>query len=214
MPQPRRKRDSHRPAIHQRLRIAADAARMLADDGVRGYHTAKRKAAERLGLTDAASLPTNEEIERALLEHLIVFHREAHARRIHRWRSVACDTMEMLHVFNPRAVGAVLSGTVTPFSPVQIHLSSENPESVALFLGELQIPYDQGTRRLRYSGSRFVDAPSFEFHADEVPVELAVLTQTGMREPPLSPIDGRQMRRADQQQLLRLLQETESENDS
>ncbi len=210
MPQPHRKRESHRPAVHQRLRIAADAARMLADDGVRDYQSAKRKAAERLGLGETASLPTNEEIERALREHLVVFHREAFTQRIRKWRAVACQTMEFLQPFSPRAVGAVLSGTITPFSPVQLHLSSDGPEAVALFLSERDIPYNQGTRRLRFGGSRIVDAPSFLFRADDVPVELAVLTQTGMREAPLSPIDGRKMERADHRQLLRLLEETES----
>jgi hypothetical protein len=212
MARPRRNREHHRPAIHQRLRIAADAARMLADDGVRDYQTAKRKAAHRLGLTEAASLPTNEEIERALHEHLVVFHREAYTRRIQKWRAIACQTMEFLHEFSPRAVGAVLSGTITPFSPIQLHLSSDGPEPVADFLYEQGIPYDQKTRRLRFSGSRHVDAPSFLFHAEEVQVELAVLTMTTMREPPLSPIDGRQMRRADHRQLLRLLEESDGEH--
>jgi hypothetical protein len=207
MARPRRNRENHRPAIHQRLRIAADAARMLADDGVRDYQTAKRKAAHRLGLTDCAPLPTNEEIERALHEHLVVFHREAYSRRILKWRSVACQTMEVLQEFSPRAVGAVLSGTITPFSTSQLHLSSDGPEPVAEFLHVQGIPYDQKTRRLRFSGSRHVDAPSFLFRAEDVPVELAVLTMTTMREPPLSPIDGRQMQRADHRQLLRLLQE-------
>ena len=50
----------------RRYRLAREAARLMAESGVRDFHQAKLKAAERLGIHDDASLPRNREIE----EHL------------------------------------------------------------------------------------------------------------------------------------------------
>src|SRR2546429_239040 len=46
-----------------RVRIAAAAARMMAEDGLDDFALAKRKAARQLGAEDTQALPKNEEIE-------------------------------------------------------------------------------------------------------------------------------------------------------
>src|SRR3546814_12206048 len=50
----------------RRRRLAHEAARLMAEGGIRDYHHAKLKAATRLGIHDDASLPRNREIEDAL----------------------------------------------------------------------------------------------------------------------------------------------------
>ena len=52
----------------RRQRLAHEAARLMAEGGIRDYHQAKLKAAQRLGIHDDASLPRNREIEDALRE--------------------------------------------------------------------------------------------------------------------------------------------------
>ena len=49
-----------------RLRIAAAAARLMAEDGIDDFALAKRKAARQLGLGDSQALPANEEVEAQL----------------------------------------------------------------------------------------------------------------------------------------------------
>ena len=49
-----------------RARIAAIAARIMAEDGVEDFAMAKRKAARQLGAGDTQSLPDNAEIESEL----------------------------------------------------------------------------------------------------------------------------------------------------
>ena len=49
----------------RRHRLAHEAARLMAEGGIRDYHQAKLKAASRLGIHDDASLPRNTEIEDA-----------------------------------------------------------------------------------------------------------------------------------------------------
>ena len=60
-------------ARRNRLRIAQEAARLMSEHGIRDFHHAKRKAAERLGIADTQSLPRNAEIEQALREHQRLF---------------------------------------------------------------------------------------------------------------------------------------------
>ena len=57
----------------RRHRLAHEAARLMAEGGIRDYHQAKLKAASRLGIHDDASLPRNTEIEDALREYQRLF---------------------------------------------------------------------------------------------------------------------------------------------
>ena len=55
----------------RRHRLAHEAARLMAEGGIRDFHQAKLKAAARLGIHDDASLPRNREIEDALREYML-----------------------------------------------------------------------------------------------------------------------------------------------
>ncbi|HET6655055.1 MAG TPA: hypothetical protein VFH57_02305, partial [Gammaproteobacteria bacterium] len=133
-----------------RLRIAQEAARILAEEGVRDFLLAKRKATERLGL-DARSrrLPTNREIEDALAEHHRLFNADTHEQHLRELREGACRAMRLLTPFSPRLVGGVLSGLAGEHAPVQLHLFADAPEQVAIHLMNRQIPYELDERRLK-----------------------------------------------------------------
>ena len=62
-----------------RRALAQEAARVMIEQGIRDFLFAKRKAAERFGVTDSAVLPKNTEIEAALREHQRLFGGEAFA---------------------------------------------------------------------------------------------------------------------------------------
>ena len=57
----------------RRSRLATEAARLMAEGGIRDFHQAKLKAAQRLGIRDDASLPRNREIEDALRQYQRLF---------------------------------------------------------------------------------------------------------------------------------------------
>lgn len=179
----------------KRARIATEAARIMAEEGVRDYQMAKRKAVARLDMEEPRHLPTNEEIETALAEHLQLFHGAASARNTLRLRRIAIDAMDFLSSFQPRLVGPVLTGTVTPTTEIQLHVSADAPEQVALFLREHQIPFRLGDRRVRFGGERYKTVPTYSFLADGVTVELSVFDPRSSREAPLSTTDGRPIRR-------------------
>lgn len=193
---------------HKRQRISVEAARIMAEEGVRDFQTAKRKAANRLGVDDAHDLPTNEEIERALQQHLQLFRGKALGHDVRRLRQLALDAMRFLADFEPRLVGAVLSGTVAPETEIQLHLCADTPDDVDLFLREHGIAFRMMERRVRFGGERQQLVPSYRFTADGVTVEAYVFRPQDMREAPLSPIDGRPMQRANVKDIEALLRQS------
>jgi hypothetical protein len=182
----------------ERLRqhIAGEAARVMAEEGLRDYHLAKRKALERLGLPDAKHLPSNQEIEVALKQYLRLFHAERHSRNLYTLRRLALEAMRFLEIFQPRLVGAALNGTVTAASGIELHVTADTPEEFALWLREHAVPFEQSERRLRFGGDRYASLPSYRFLADKTPIEVCVFNRRGARETPLSPVDGKPMKRA------------------
>jgi hypothetical protein len=178
-----------------RLRISREAARIMAEEGVHDFHAAKRKAAERLNLPEAGQLPSNQEIELALTEHLQLFHAKELPLILQHLRHVAIEVMRLLERFEPRLVGALLSGNVTRFTEIQLHLSADSPELVAFFLQEHGVPYEETSKRLRFGGERSEIVPVYGFLAGDVPVEVSVFSPTAAREAPLSPVNGRPMKR-------------------
>jgi len=66
---------------HMRARIAAVAARIMAEDGIEDFATAKRKAARQLGAGDTQSLPDNDEIESELRVYQSLYQGEEQRER-------------------------------------------------------------------------------------------------------------------------------------
>jgi hypothetical protein len=101
-----------KPKLQQmRTRIAAAAARLMAEDGVEDFALAKRKAARQLGAEDTQSLPKNEEIEAELRAYQSLYQGEEQRERIQYLRRCALDAMQLLERFRPYLAGPVLSGT-------------------------------------------------------------------------------------------------------
>ena len=120
-----------------RLVLARESARIMAEHGIDDFLLAKRKAAERLGVSDHAALPGNQEIETALSEHLRLFTGQIHEDHLQNLRGVALDTMRDFDQFQPKLAGPVLNGTATPHSDITLHLFSDPAELVAMTLQPL-----------------------------------------------------------------------------
>ncbi|TDR41710.1 hypothetical protein DFR29_110193 [Tahibacter aquaticus] len=180
----------------QRQRIAAEAARLISELGLRDYHQAKLRAAQRLGIQDERHLPRNTEIENALREYQRLFGGEDRLDYLRALRQCAVEAMQFFHAFEPRLVGAVLEGTADQYSAVCLHLFCDNPEALALFLDENGIPYEQIERQLRWSAEEIERVDAYRFSADDMPLDLTLLPLDALRQAPLDRIDGKPMRRA------------------
>ncbi len=183
-------------AAQTRRRIAVEAARLIAEQGLRDFHSAKIKAAAQLGLGESTALPRNSEIEEALREHQRLFQSVAQPSALARLRETAVEAMRFLNRFEPRLVGAVLEGTADAYSAVCLHLFTENEDDVAVFLGDQRIPFEQQDRMMRLDATANILLPVFLFSAADTAVDLTVFPLDGLRRPPLDRISERPMRRA------------------
>jgi hypothetical protein len=184
-------------ADNLRRALAQEAARLMAEHGIRDFLVAKRKAAERLGVTDgSALLPKNSEIEEALAAHQRLFGGSSHLEALTAQRRAALSAMRYLQEFEPRLVGAVLAGTATEHSDVQLHLFADTLESVTLKLLDEGVPHELTERRVKLNAERIRAFPGVRFAMDEQAIEATVFPTDGIRQAPVSPVDGRPMRRA------------------
>ena len=191
-----------------RDRIAQEAARLMVEEGVRNYYTAKRKAALRVGAPDTRNMPRNTEVQAALQSHQKLFHGDSQIARARELRVSALEAMRFFEQFEPRLVGSVLTGTAGPFSDINLHLFTDAPEEVYLYLLENHIPFAADQRRLRISRSRTIEYPVLRFMAGDHSIEAIVFPRDGLRQAPCSPLDGKPMQRAGMGTVTRLLEST------
>ncbi len=189
-----------------RYLLAHEAARILAEEGVQNFRFAKRKAAERLGFdVRSLHLPTNLEVEQALAEHQRLFRADSQVEHIRQLREIAREAMRMLNGFDARLVGPVLAGTASDHAIIYLHVFSDVPEHVAIFLMEKHIPYEVSARKLKTGAGVQHEYPVYRFVAGNTSIELTVFRVDGIREAPASPLDGKPMRRASLREMDALL---------
>jgi hypothetical protein len=199
-------RKQNSDSIRARQVVAQEAARIIVNHGVRDYRLAKQKAAERLGVNGRGSLPGNAEVEAAIAEHLQIFGGEAHDNLLRLMRTAAISAMEMLAEFSPRLVGPVLAGTADENSAVNLHVFADSVEMIAMEIGARGIQFRAYERRLKTRRGQIEMYAGFEFsHCNET-VQATVFPIDGIRQAPMSPIDGRPMRRVDLNAVQELLQ--------
>ncbi len=191
-----------------RQMVAQEAARIIINQGIRDYRAAKLKAAERLGMSTRGSLPNNAEIERALGEHHLLFGGDSHADLLRTAREAALSAMQMLETFEPRLVGPVLNGTADANSAVNLHVFADSPETVAMQLDSMSVAYRPYERRLKRNRDVTETYAGFEFRHASADVQATVFPVDGIRQAPLSPVDGKPMQRADQRRVEDLLEDT------
>ncbi len=163
-----------------RVRIAAAAARIMAEEGVDDFALAKRKAARRLGAADSEALPANEEIEEELREYLALYRADEHLERILELRRVALDAMRAFERFHPYLTGPVLAGLAGPYAEIELQLFPESTKEVELFLLDRNLPY-AGTDERRYTGDRARPVAILVLDWHGVPLRLSVFDPRDQR---------------------------------
>ncbi|HJR72272.1 MAG TPA: hypothetical protein VJ806_01375 [Luteimonas sp.] len=193
----------------RRHRLAHEAARLMAEGGIRDFHQAKLKAAHRLGIHDDASLPRNREIEDALREYQRLFLGDSLTTGLRTRREAALRALEFFSDFDPRLVGPVLDGTADPNSPVMLQLYTDDADAVPRFLEEHRIPAESRTRHVRLDRERGDVFPVWLFSAEELTFDVTVLPADVLRQAPLASVDEKPMKRASASQLRQMLAEDE-----
>jgi hypothetical protein len=112
-------------------------------------------------------------------------------------RTAALSAMELLGDFSPRLVGPVLLGTAVENSAVNLHLFADSAETIAMEIGDMGIQFRSYERRLKTRRGQIEVYPGFEFsHCNET-IQATVFPIDGIRQAPMTPIDGKPMKRVD-----------------
>jgi len=136
-----------------RARIAAAAARIMAEDGIDDFALAKRKGARQLGADETHALPRNDEIEAELRAYRALYQADNHPAQVAALRRSALEAMRAFDRFKPYLTGPVLKGIAGPHAAIELQLFPENPKEVELFLLERGVAYATHEAR-RFSGDR------------------------------------------------------------
>lgn len=185
-----------------RQRIAQQAARMMAEDGINDYAYAKKKASRQLGISENAVMPSNQEVEEALKTYTALFMADEQPAHLQSLRKNALFTMQLLTKFNPHLTGAVLDGTAGIGSDTHIHLFADSAKDVEIFLLNQNIPYetDEKSYRVMQDGKRDKkgDArkkvPMFTLETELGLQKISVFSFDDLRTPVRSAINGQQDR--------------------
>jgi len=178
-----------------RARIAAAAARLMAEDGIDDFALAKRKAARQLGTSETQSLPRNDEIEAELRAYRALYQADEHPQLINELRRIALDAMRALERFSPYLTGPVLKGIASPYAEIELQLFPDSTKDVEIFLLDQNIAFSTQEGR-RYSGdqSRAVSLISLLWQG--APVRLAILDPRDERLSLKTSVAGRAIERA------------------
>lgn len=158
---------------NMRTRIAAVAARIMAEDGIEDFAVAKRKAARQLGAGDTHSLPNNDEIEAELRLYQSLYQGEEQRERIRYLRGQALAAMEQLADFKPYLTGPVLKGTAGRYADIDLQVFADSGKDLELFLLNRNIPYQTSESR-HYSGDQERAISVLSMDWEGTPVRVAV----------------------------------------
>jgi hypothetical protein len=158
-----------------RARIAATAARMIAQDGA-DYATAKAKAARQvLGVDRPAPnhLPDNTQVEDEVRRYQSLFQGPAQAARLQHLRGAALEVMDALAEFRPYLTGAVLNGTAGEHDSIHLQLFADSAKEVQIWLLNRNVEIDI-SETPHFKGGRHdpVETVSFMWHKESVHAEL------------------------------------------
>src|SRR3954462_12077259 len=156
-----------------RARIAAAAARLMAEDGIDDFALAKRKAAKQLGVVESQALPGNDEIEAELRAYLALYQADEHPQRVIELREIALDAMRALERFSPYLTGPVLKGIAGPYAEIELQLFPDSAKDVEMFLLDRNIPFHTYEGR-RYAGDRVHGVILLSLTWQDAPVKLSV----------------------------------------
>jgi hypothetical protein len=180
-----------------RVLIAAEAARLMYEEEVKQYFTAKCMAAKRLLGRVAgkrlryrpADLPSNGEIRDALLALAELAEGSLRTRRLFAMRIVALEAMRAIAAFEPRLIGSVSTGHIRRGSDVDVQVFTDDEGALEQHLHGLGWVFERERVTIQKGGEirEYV-----HFHVVDVfPVELTVYARRDLRSRPRSSTDGK-----------------------
>ena len=117
-----------------RLSIANRAAEIIMEEGIDDYQYAKKKAVRYLDLTSLDTLPSNDEIDKALLEYGSIFQNKIEISTILKIKEEALQIMGLFNGFNPFFLSQITEGLVPKYPTININIFTDNMKEIEYIL--------------------------------------------------------------------------------
>lgn len=169
-----------RTAATARRAVTALAARLMAEDGMVDFGTAKRKAARQLGFRQQDALPDNGEIEAELRSYQMLFQNDEQQQRLAHLRRNALEVMRDLTPYHPYLGGALWNGTATRGAGIEIDLFTDESKALEMFLLNRGIVWTTSQAR-HFNKSLGARVPVIKFETDGLATALSVYAWTDER---------------------------------
>lgn len=167
-------------AAHARRAIAAQAARLIAEDGVADFGSAKRKAARQLGFRESDGLPDNDEVEEALRAYQTLYQNNEQRARLLELRQIAVAVMREFEEYSPYLTGPAWKGTASRGAGADINLFTDLEKQVELQLLGRGVAYTTSERQ-HFNRNLNRRVPVFTFELEDTVVHLVVYTRADER---------------------------------
>ena len=196
------RKSNRQPAV--RARIAAAAARLMAEDGIDDFALAKRKAARQLGADPRDGLPANDEIEAQLEAYRALYQADEHPARIAELRQVALEAMRAFAQFRPYLTGPVLKGIAGPYAEIDLEVFPESVKEVEIFLLDRGIAFETREGK-RFTGDRSRSVSVLSLTWEGLPLKLSIHDQRDERVALKTTQAGRALERAGIEEVAKML---------
>ena len=159
-----------------RLTVANKAAELIAEEGITDYHFAKTKAAKFLGFSAKDKLPSNNEIDQALISYKNIYHK-ADIGTIQELKRIILKYMKLFEEFNPHAPSHILEGYISKYPTIEINLFHDDIKAIEYILLNNQIHFETSDISLYRKGSKKKsnrNLPIYKIESDLMPIQLKI----------------------------------------
>jgi predicted nucleotidyltransferase len=198
--------------LDQRRAIAEEAARLMVEEDVTEYISAKQIAADNVcGMRVGSNvpLPSNGEIRAAIVARATLVEGVRRGERLRHLRHVALEVMGQLAAFEPRLIGSVATGAIHRNSDVDIQVFCADHAPLEWTLRACGHDAERLEHEVARDG-RFHRYIHYHFDLRDTDVELSVYPPEELRTVRLSSIDGKPIDRVPRRRLEALIRTTSS----
>ena len=160
-----------------RLSIASKAAEIIMEEGINDYQYAKKKAVRYLDLDASDILPSNDEIDKALINYRLIFTAEIDIDLVKILKTKVLAIMAFFADFNPYFVTQIFEGLLPKYPIIQINLFSDNMKEIEYVLLNNNIPFatkDFNISEKRTKKQSVKKIPIILIERGSIPIELKI----------------------------------------
>lgn len=159
------------------MQISELAALIIETEGVKDFLLAKKKAANRLGINNSSHLPTNNEVQQALIDYQNLFYGSEEKQIIQHNAKKCLHALNLLKKFEPYLTGAYAGTHPSTESDIEIILYLDQQEQLVSCLSNQKIPWQLKSVKMKLPQRQIQEYPCYQFYADDTLIKIICLPE-------------------------------------